>query len=102
MKLAGLSDIRHCQNTSLGLFASVKNMISISPSRRETHSKRGILGHFDPDFIRRSPDAITLHRQAIEKIELRSLHGPLGDLCPGSFDSMQSRRPSKITKRRQE
>jgi sugar phosphate isomerase/epimerase len=42
----------------------------------------------DPDYINRTPDAITIHRKAIEKIKLRSLHGPFGDLCPGSFDSM--------------
>lgn len=43
---------------------------------------------YDPDLVKRDPGAVSVHRQAIEGIGLRSLHGPFGDLCPGSFDAM--------------
>lgn len=43
---------------------------------------------YDPELIRREPDALAVHRRAIMPIELRALHGPFGDLCAGSFDPM--------------
>lgn len=61
---------------------------TVAPLCVANHWGIEIQSFYDPDFIRRTPDAIPIHRQAIEKIELRSLHGPFGDLCPGSFDSM--------------
>ena len=47
-----------------------------------------IQSFYDPDYIVRTPDSIQYHQGAIDKIKLRSLHGPFGDLCPGSFDVM--------------
>lgn len=47
-----------------------------------------IQSFYDPDFIRRTPEAVTVRRLALDKSELPSLHSPYGDLCPGSFDSM--------------
>lgn len=43
---------------------------------------------YDPAYIERQPDAIEIHRQAIAPVASRSFHGPFGDLCPGSFDSL--------------
>jgi len=47
-----------------------------------------IQSFYDPAYIVRTPDAVELHRSIVEGISLRSLHGPFGDLCPGSFDVM--------------
>jgi sugar phosphate isomerase/epimerase len=41
---------------------------------------------FNP--INYTDDIIENHKQAIRNIDLRSMHGPFGDLCPGSFDEM--------------
>ncbi len=43
---------------------------------------------YDPELTTRDPAAVAAHRQAIAPIELRALHGPFGDLCPGSFDPL--------------
>lgn len=42
----------------------------------------------DPDLARREPNAVDTHISTTNKIELRSLHGPFVDLCPGSFDTV--------------
>lgn len=47
-----------------------------------------IQSFYDPEFIKDYPDSINNHRHAIKPIELRALHGPFADLCPGSFDVM--------------
>ncbi len=47
-----------------------------------------IQSFYDPTLLDRHPDAIERHCRILEKFprEKRSLHGPYGDLCPGSFD----------------
>jgi len=43
---------------------------------------------YDPAYIEGERDAIAKHRELIRDIPGRSLHGPFGDLCAGSFDVM--------------
>lgn len=43
---------------------------------------------YDPEYLNVNPDAFEQHADYIKKIPVRYLHGPFGDLCPGSFDSM--------------
>ncbi len=43
---------------------------------------------YDPGYIEKNKDAIETHLRAIAGIDLRSLHGPFADLCPGSIDAM--------------
>ncbi len=43
---------------------------------------------YDPSYLEAEPDAISRHREAIAPVQKRSLHGPFGDLCAGSFDVM--------------
>ncbi len=43
---------------------------------------------YDPKYFEKNKDAIETHLRAIAGIDLRSLHGPFGDLNPGSFDAM--------------
>ncbi|MBU0983688.1 MAG: sugar phosphate isomerase/epimerase [candidate division Zixibacteria bacterium] len=43
---------------------------------------------YDPEYIDRERNALSLHREALTGIDSRSFHGPFGDLCPGSFDVM--------------
>jgi sugar phosphate isomerase/epimerase len=43
---------------------------------------------YDPEYIVREANALELHREALKEIPERTLHGPFGDLCPGSFDPM--------------
>ena len=47
-----------------------------------------IQAFYDPGLSQRDPGAVVKHAAAVDKIGLRSLHGPFGDLCPGSFDPM--------------
>ena len=47
-----------------------------------------IQSFYDPDYSVRTPDAVERHKRIVEKISLRSFHGPFGDLCAGSFDVM--------------
>jgi sugar phosphate isomerase/epimerase len=47
-----------------------------------------IQAFYDPALLQKEPDAIEIHKKAIEKIGARSLHGPFTDLCPGSMDNM--------------
>jgi sugar phosphate isomerase/epimerase len=47
-----------------------------------------IQSFYDPSYILTNPDAIEAHIGLIKDINLRSLHGPFGDLCPGSYDPM--------------
>ena len=42
---------------------------------------------YDPEVIEQ-PRALPEHERLIEGITPRGLHGPFGDLCPGSFDPM--------------
>lgn len=52
--------------------------------------KRGIeiQSFYDPQLLHQIPEAVEIHRQALESIELRAMHGPFADLCPGSFDPL--------------
>jgi sugar phosphate isomerase/epimerase len=43
---------------------------------------------FDPELRAQNPQAIAEHQRVISSLALRSIHGPFGDLCPGSFDAM--------------
>ncbi len=43
---------------------------------------------YDPSFLQNNPDAVEKHLGAMSGIHLRSVHGPFGDLNPGSFDPM--------------
>jgi len=47
-----------------------------------------IQAFYDPGFLKRYPNAIENHLELTKGIERVSMHGPFGDLCPGSFDSM--------------
>ncbi len=47
-----------------------------------------IQAFYDPELINRDPDAIEKHLEIANGIEKVSMHGPFGDLCPGSFDPM--------------
>ncbi len=43
---------------------------------------------YDPEHQHENRDTFEKHREHIKKIPVRYFHGPFGDLCPGSFDSM--------------
>jgi len=43
---------------------------------------------YDPSYIERERDAVRIHKQAIDGIADRAFHGPFGDLCAGSFDTL--------------
>ena len=43
---------------------------------------------YDQSYEPTNPDAVASHQMAIKQIQNRSLHGPFGDLCAGSFDPM--------------
>ncbi len=60
----------------------------VVPLCKRFHTGIEIQAFFDPLFIDHEPDAISRHRQAIAGIDLISLHGCFGDLCPGSFDPL--------------
>ena len=45
-----------------------------------------IQSFYHPDNY--SDENIALHKTFLSKINLRSIHGPYGDLCPGSFDNL--------------
>ena len=47
-----------------------------------------IQSFYNPELLRHTPNAVERHRQTLESIELRALHGPFADLCPGSFDPL--------------
>ena len=42
----------------------------------------------DPRLFEESPAAVEEHKQVIRGIQLVSVHGCFGDLCPGSFDAL--------------
>ena len=43
---------------------------------------------YDPELLQNDPEAIEKHLAAMAGIKLRAVHGPFGDLNPGSFDPM--------------
>ncbi len=43
---------------------------------------------YNPEFLNRDPMAIEKHLELSKGIDRVSMHGPFGDLCPGSFDPM--------------
>jgi sugar phosphate isomerase/epimerase len=43
---------------------------------------------YDPSLLDKNPRAMEKHRTAMAGIKLRAVHGPFGDLNPGSFDPM--------------
>lgn len=47
-----------------------------------------IQSFYDPAYLVGQPDGIDLYQPLVADIRLRALHGPFGDLCPGSFDIM--------------
>jgi sugar phosphate isomerase/epimerase len=47
-----------------------------------------IQSFYDPSYLPANPDAFSRHRAALAPVRDRSLHGPFGDLCPGSFDPL--------------
>ena len=47
-----------------------------------------IQAFYDPELLTRDPEAIEKHMESSKWIDRVSMHGPFGDLCPGSFDPM--------------
>jgi sugar phosphate isomerase/epimerase len=43
---------------------------------------------YDPRLIEQTPNALEEHKQEVRDINLVSVHGCFGDLCPGSFDAL--------------
>jgi len=43
---------------------------------------------YDPGLPERDPHSVDAHLCLLDKIGARAMHGPFGDLCPGSFDPM--------------
>ena len=43
---------------------------------------------YDPVLLEEASDALAQHRLHLDGIAPRCLHGPFGDLCPGSFDPL--------------
>ncbi|MFH2050529.1 MAG: sugar phosphate isomerase/epimerase family protein [bacterium] len=47
-----------------------------------------IQAFYDPAILEKGTEAVKNHLDLIQDIEKVSMHGPFGDLCPGSFDPM--------------
>jgi sugar phosphate isomerase/epimerase len=43
---------------------------------------------YDPSLLLERPEAVEEHQALLVAIPQRALHGPFGDLCPGSFDPL--------------
>jgi sugar phosphate isomerase/epimerase len=60
----------------------------IVPLATAYHCGIEIQSFWNPEFLKREPNAISYHQQVLNGIDTRGLHGPFADLCPGSIDEM--------------
>ena len=70
------------------IFCDDAELEDVAPLCQSKNCGIEIQSFYDPELISEKPGSIAEHRQAIAPIELRALHGPFADLCPGSFDAM--------------
>ena len=63
------------------------NLLKVAPLAEANHCGIEFHSFCEPYLTRVGPNAVENHLCTINKIELRSLHGPFMDLCPGSFDA---------------
>lgn len=64
------------------------NVLEVAPLCRKFKIGIEIQAFYDPYLIEKNPEAVSNHLNKIDGIEPCILHGPFGDLCPGSFDAM--------------
>jgi sugar phosphate isomerase/epimerase len=64
------------------------NALEAAPLCRKFKVGIEIQAFYDPYLIEKNPEAVSNHLDVIKGIEPCTLHGPFGDLCPGSFDAM--------------
>ncbi|MEK7218524.1 MAG: sugar phosphate isomerase/epimerase family protein, partial [Patescibacteria group bacterium] len=61
---------------------------SISGKAREREIGVEFQSFYEVENLDHPEKLITVHRSALDGVAHRSMHGPFGDLCPGSFDPL--------------
>lgn len=64
----------NCQPTDVAAISN-KNQIGME-----------IQSYYDPSYEKKNPDSYNFHKHILKDMSFKAMHGPFGDLCPGSFD----------------